>query len=69
MKPVAIVSDINIPQRIIDGIAVRDLKATIEETGYLPIFICIRNAMYCARKLKALFPDYPNELIIGYGIY
>lgn len=69
MKPVAIVSDIPVPQRIIDGIAVRDLKKTIEETGYLPIFICIHNAMACARKLKALFPDYPNELIIGYGIY
>ena len=69
MKPVAIVSDIPVPQKIIDGIAVRDLKKSIEETGYLPIFICIRNAMACARKLKAMFPDYPNELIIGYGIY
>ena len=68
MKPQAILMDFPVPEKRIDGLPVIQLEEFFEkEKTYLPIFICIHNAQAYARKLKKLYPDYPDEYICGFG--
>ncbi len=67
LRPRAFVADVPVPERRVDGVPVMQLSEWLAYGEHLPVFICIRDAIACARKLKALCPDYPEELIVGFG--
>ena len=67
LRPRAIVTDIPVAARRIDGLPVLPLQKLLANEERLPIIICTQNPQPLARKLKEMCPDYPHENIIGFG--
>ncbi len=72
VRPRAFLTDGPVPQRRVDGIPVlppaekiNALQTAVRE--HLPVLLCVPNAQHHARHIKELLPDFPEQLLYGFG--